>query len=68
MILRNGKFSGKILRKIFRTGKFSTSHHYPQVIHEYGGPRWNDTDRVKLKNPEKNLSQCHLVYHKSHID
>jgi hypothetical protein len=23
MILRNGKFSGKILRKIFRTGKFS---------------------------------------------
>jgi hypothetical protein len=31
MILRNGTFSGKILRKIiwkiFRTGKFSTSHH-----------------------------------------
>jgi hypothetical protein len=36
MILRNGKFSGKILRKmfwkIFRTGKFSTSHQYPCVI------------------------------------
>jgi hypothetical protein len=31
MILRNGKFSGKILRKIFRMGKFSTSHHYPQT-------------------------------------
>jgi hypothetical protein len=31
MILRNGKFSGKILRKIFY-GKFSTSHHYYQVI------------------------------------
>jgi hypothetical protein len=35
MILRNGKFSGKIMRKmfwkIFRTGKFSTSHHYIHV-------------------------------------
>jgi hypothetical protein len=30
--LRNGNFSGKIMRKIFRTGKFSTSHHYLCVI------------------------------------
>jgi hypothetical protein len=30
MILRNGKFSGKILRKIFY-GKLSTSHHYSLV-------------------------------------
>jgi hypothetical protein len=26
----------------------------------------NDIDRGKPKNSEKNLSQCHLVYHKSH--
>jgi hypothetical protein len=31
MIFRNGKFCGKIFQKIFRTGKFSTSHHYPVV-------------------------------------
>jgi hypothetical protein len=30
--------------------------------------RWNDTDREKPNNSEKNLSQCHFVYHKSHID
>jgi hypothetical protein len=28
----------------------------PQMIHEYGEERWNDTDRGKLKNSEKNLS------------
>lgn len=27
-----------------------------------------DTDRGKWKNWEKNLSQCHLVHHKFHID
>jgi hypothetical protein len=31
-------------------------------------PRWNDTDRGKLKNSEKNLSQCHSVHHKSYRD
>jgi hypothetical protein len=30
--------------------------------------RWNETDRGKPKYSEKNLSQCHFVYHKSHID
>jgi hypothetical protein len=29
---------------------------------------WNDTDRVKPKYLEKNLSKCHFVYHKSCID
>jgi hypothetical protein len=30
--------------------------------------RWNETDRGKPKYSEKNLSQCHFVYHKSHMD
>ena len=29
---------------------------------------WNDTDRGKLKYWERNLSQCHFVQHKSHMD
>jgi hypothetical protein len=29
---------------------------------------WSDTDREKLKNLEKSLSQCHFIHHKSHMD
>jgi len=29
---------------------------------------WNDTVRGKPKNSEKNLSQCQIVHHKSHMD
>jgi hypothetical protein len=29
---------------------------------------WNDTDLGKPKYSEKNLSQCHFVRHKSHMD
>jgi hypothetical protein len=38
------------------------------VICEYGEPRWNKTDRRKPNNSEKNLSQCHTVHHRSHMD
>jgi hypothetical protein len=34
------------------------------MIREYGDPRLNDTDRGK----QKNLSQCHSVRHKSHMN
>jgi hypothetical protein len=30
--------------------------------------RWKDTDRIKPKYYEKNLCQCHIVHHKSHMD
>jgi hypothetical protein len=29
---------------------------------------WNDADTVILKYSETNLSQCHMVHHKSHAD
>jgi hypothetical protein len=40
----------------------------PRIIYECGGPWWNDTDRRKPKNSETELSQCHFVGQKSHID
>jgi hypothetical protein len=30
--------------------------------------RWNETDRGKPKYSGKNLSQCHFVHHKTHMD
>jgi hypothetical protein len=29
---------------------------------------WNGTDREELKYSERNLSQCHFVHHKSHVE
>jgi hypothetical protein len=34
----------------------------PQMIYGYGERRWNDTDRGKPKNSEKNLSQWRFVH------
>jgi hypothetical protein len=36
-----------------------------QMIYEY---RWNDIDRGNPNNMEKNLSQCHFVHRKFHMD
>jgi hypothetical protein len=30
--------------------------------------RWNEIDREKPENSWKNLSQCHFVHYKSHMD
>jgi hypothetical protein len=38
------------------------------MIYESDEPQWDDTDRGKLEISEENLSQCHLTYHKSHMD
>ncbi|KDR16776.1 hypothetical protein L798_09305 [Zootermopsis nevadensis] len=32
------------------------------------GHQWNDTDKEKLKDSEKNVSMCHFVHHKSNMD
>jgi hypothetical protein len=37
-------------------------------MYEYGEPWWNDIDRGKPNNSEKNMSQFHFVYHKTHMD
>jgi hypothetical protein len=55
----------KGLRKCFWTADLL---FIPQVIYDYGEPRWNDTDRGKQKNSEKTLSKCHVFRHKSHMD
>jgi hypothetical protein len=34
------------------------------MIYKHGEPWWNDIDRGRTKNSEKNLSWCHLVHHK----
>jgi hypothetical protein len=39
----------------------------PQMINKYRERRWNNIDRGKAKNSEKNLSQCHFVYHESRL-
>jgi hypothetical protein len=40
----------------------------PQMLYDYGEPRWNVTERGNPKNSERNLSQCYFVRHKSHMD
>jgi hypothetical protein len=40
----------------------------PQVIYEYGEPRWNDINGKTKELGGKTSSHCHFVDHKSHID
>jgi hypothetical protein len=40
---------------------------YSLTLARHGKPWRNYTYRVEPKNSEKNLNQCHFVYHKSHI-
>jgi hypothetical protein len=40
----------------------------PKMLYMSMEPRWNDIDKGKLKNSEKNLFQCHFVHHKSQMD
>jgi hypothetical protein len=37
------------------------------MIYEYGERWWDDIDRGKQKNSEKNMSQFHFVHHKFHM-
>jgi hypothetical protein len=37
-----------------------------QIIHEYGEPWWDDIDRRKPKNSEKDL--CHFVHHTFYME
>jgi hypothetical protein len=40
------------------------SYHVLQVMEH----QWNEIDRGETNNSEKNLSQCHFVQHKPHMD
>jgi hypothetical protein len=47
----------KMKRKIIGCSFFQVIEH-----------RWNEIDRRKPKYSGKNLTQCHFVHHKSHMD
>jgi hypothetical protein len=50
-----------------KRGCLVTLAYYTFPTYEFGDRRWNDIDRGKPKNSEKNLSQCHFVHHKSNM-
>jgi hypothetical protein len=40
----------------------------PHMIYQCGEPWWNDNDKGKPMNSERNLSHCHFGHHKSHVE
>jgi hypothetical protein len=55
---------GDVLEQRSPTGLLSTR----EMICEYGESWWNDTDRGNPKILKRNMSQCHRVHYKSHMD
>jgi hypothetical protein len=49
------------MRKILKLMRFFSF----SILKEH---RWNEIDREKPKYSEKNLSQCHFVHYKSHME
>jgi hypothetical protein len=47
---------------------FTLAYYAFPRLYEFGERRWNGIDRGPPKNSEKNLSQCHFVHHKPHMD
>jgi hypothetical protein len=48
------------------TGALSSPRWYDTWVNME--QRWNHTDRGRPRDSEENLSQCHFVFHKSHMN
>jgi hypothetical protein len=56
------------LRLILQPCDEEKGNRFSFLLFQVMEQRWNETDRGKPKYSGKNLSQCHLVHHKSHMD
>jgi hypothetical protein len=70
----NGRWDGGLLLLLFMSKgvriRLCTAGTNGSIVHPPDDmkPRWNDIDREKSKNSEKNMSHCHFVHHKSYMD
>jgi hypothetical protein len=60
MLRRHRSLEGLLCNPVIKSNIFLLFH-----LMEH---RWNETDKGKPKYSEKNLSQCHFVHHKLHMD